>query len=303
MKRKTIILLYLLIIFVLLNSCKIAFVNLGVKEHIKPAKLYKNILDNQFEFDNLNMKFSANVEINDNNNSFSGILRIAHDSLMWISLRSFNIEGIRAYLSFNDSVKFINRIDKTYFSGSYNYLSQYFKIDVDYIMLEAILTNNFFFYPPVEDTIQAISAFKQHNDSLHYGMSSISKRKYNKFYIDDNKTNAWWRRFDKANIGNNAKQENIINDYVFQIVKVVPEINKISEMKIENYLIQQFWTVKYDKFYKYDNQYFPNEITIYLTTQKIDVKLSLNIETIAVNNPTISYPFKIIDSYKEIIIQ
>jgi hypothetical protein len=49
------------------------------------------------------------------------------------------VEGARLLLT-TDSVKYINRIDKTYFVGDYKFLSSLIDTDIDFCMVQALLT-------------------------------------------------------------------------------------------------------------------------------------------------------------------
>ncbi len=98
----------------LMFSCKVVFVNKGKGENLRPNKLYKNLNENCFEFNNLTLKFSAELFSGETSETFSGIIRIQRDSIIWLSLRSYNIEGARVCIT-QDSVKYLNRIDNTYY--------------------------------------------------------------------------------------------------------------------------------------------------------------------------------------------
>ncbi len=139
-------------------SCKTAFVGGNKGENLRPAKLYRKLNENQFEYDNLSLKFSAELNFGEEKEEFSGIIRMQKDTAIWISLRSYNIEGARLLIT-KDSVKFINRIEKTYYAGDFDFIKDRFEMDLDYNMLQAIITNTFFFYPAPDDTTKAIAAF------------------------------------------------------------------------------------------------------------------------------------------------
>ena len=79
--------------------------------------ILREVERNQFEFDNLTTKFNVKVK-GDNNIGFKGQLRMQNDSVIWVSLSlKLGIEVARVMIT-NDSVKFINRTNKTYFSES-----------------------------------------------------------------------------------------------------------------------------------------------------------------------------------------
>ena len=73
------------------------------------------------------IKIEADVEVNQNGsrNAASADIRIKQDSIIWVEL-SDKIIGIKAARAFamSDTVAFYNRIDRTYFAGSYQYVEK-----------------------------------------------------------------------------------------------------------------------------------------------------------------------------------
>ena len=79
--------------------------------------IIREVERNQFEFDNLETKFNVKVKGN-NNIGLKGQMRMQNDSVIWISLSlKLGIEVARVMIT-DDSVKFMNRTNKTYFSES-----------------------------------------------------------------------------------------------------------------------------------------------------------------------------------------
>ncbi|MBQ5856849.1 MAG: DUF4292 domain-containing protein [Bacteroidales bacterium] len=79
--------------------------------------IIREVERNQFEFDNFETKFNVKVK-GDNNIGLKGQMRMQNDSIIWISLSlKVGIEVGRMMIT-EDSVKFINRSNRTYFSES-----------------------------------------------------------------------------------------------------------------------------------------------------------------------------------------
>ena len=79
--------------------------------------IIREVERNQFEFDDFETKFNVKVK-GDNNISLKGQMRMQNDSVIWVSLSlKLGIEVARVMIT-DDSVKFINRTNKTYFSES-----------------------------------------------------------------------------------------------------------------------------------------------------------------------------------------
>lgn len=287
-----------------IQSCKVAFINKGKGENLRPAKLYKNLQENTFNYEYLTLKVSAEMFSGETSEEFSGIIRIKKDSIIWISIRSYNIEGARVCIT-QDSVKFLNRMATTYYLGDFDFLTDRFQIDLDYNTIQSVLTNSFFFYPQSEDTAKTIVDFKPCDDSIYHCMSSISQRKYSRYYVDDKHSNRWDRKLDKeaADTIDNQAYRYESNEFVFQIVKVLPELFRVYDMYIENYIQQQSLYIMYGEQVLSEEQYFPSQITIDLLTPKFETKVVLTIESVSVDSEEMSFPFKIAEKYQEIIIQ
>ncbi len=69
-------------------------------------------------------------------------LRMYKDSAIWIAITAiFGIEGLRAYIT-KDSVKLLNRQDKTYTARSVAYLQEVSKLPLDLSTLQQLLIGN-----------------------------------------------------------------------------------------------------------------------------------------------------------------
>ncbi len=98
------------------NSCS-TNKNASSIRNLSANHIIREVERNQFEFDNLETKFNVKVK-GDNNIGLKGQMRMQNDSVIWISLSlKLGIEVARVMIT-NDSVKFINRTNKTYFSES-----------------------------------------------------------------------------------------------------------------------------------------------------------------------------------------
>lgn len=297
--NKSILLVAACIFIFIISSCRVSYQVRTKSDNIKPAKLYENIIENELKFDDLSLKFSADIFIDDQKENCSGTIRIKKDSIIWVSLRVFTIEGFRLCLT-HDSIKLINRLENTFYMGKLDPFIKKFGLDIDYNTLQAMLTNNIFFYPCVESG-NNISNFKQCDDSILHCMSSLSRRKYSRFYLEDNPPPRWERRLEKElkDTSNNTET----NDFVFQIIKVEPEIYKIRNVYIKNYIQQQSLTIGYNKHTREEQQqYFPKEIKIQLLSPYVSMDMKLNVESISINPRNISFPLKITDKYKEIVL-
>ena len=91
--------------------------NVSSVRNLSANHIIREVERNQFEFENIETKFNVNVK-GDNSIGLKGQIRMQNDSVIWISLSlKLGIEVARVMIT-EDSVKFINRSNKTYFSES-----------------------------------------------------------------------------------------------------------------------------------------------------------------------------------------
>ena len=96
------------------NSCS-TNKNASSIRNLSANHIIREVERNQFEFDNFETKFNVKVK-GDNNIGLKGQMRIQNDSVIWVSLSlKLGIEVARVMIT-DDSVKFMNRTNKTYLS-------------------------------------------------------------------------------------------------------------------------------------------------------------------------------------------
>ena len=94
------------------------------------------------EFKYLSSKGKVQFEGQDNKISSAINLRISKDSAIWVSVvPGLGIEAARAIFT-PDSIKILNRLQKTYIATDYRYLKRAFNIDADFVTLQALLLGN-----------------------------------------------------------------------------------------------------------------------------------------------------------------
>ncbi len=115
-------------------------------------------------------KISVDSDINNQTNSFSANLRIKKDSAIWISISpALGIEVARVLIT-PDSLKFINRINGTYFKGDFKYLNELLQIEVNFKMIQAILLGNVYLHYSIEQYIRD-------RENTEFVLSTLKKRR------------------------------------------------------------------------------------------------------------------------------
>lgn len=103
--------------------------------------IIREIDDNRFEFDKLETKFDVKVKGN-NKLGLKGQLRMQNDSLIWISLSlKVGIEMGRVMIT-EDSLKFINRSQRTYISESLDIAKDIIPLENSIKFVQDILVGN-----------------------------------------------------------------------------------------------------------------------------------------------------------------
>lgn len=218
--------------------------------------------------------FNARVSIslvgeNKSKTELKGQIRIKKDSIIWISLSpALGIEAARMVLT-TDSIKFINRLDKTFFIGDYDFINQYFGTTIDYDMVQALITGNDL--ESYED-----ENFRASIDHMEYKLSATNRLKRRKFL----------RQKDTPNV---LVQSIWLDPESFKIVKI-----NMKEYTDENKRLQAAYT----DFGLVNEQMVPFSVNFELQGgKKIDMKLLYNKLEL---NTEQSFPFKIPDNFVKI---
>ncbi len=95
-----------------------------------------------FDSPYLTAKGKVQATIKGNQQSATINVRVRRDSAIWLSAGLLGIEGVRALLT-PDSVRVINRLDKTYFAGGYDYLTKLLNVPVSFAQAQALLLGNY----------------------------------------------------------------------------------------------------------------------------------------------------------------
>src|SRR6056297_1743143 len=115
--------------------------------------IVKYIKENDKSYNTYSIKYTGRFSSPDMNLRFRGLLRIVKDKKVWISVSPMGIEAARIVFT-PDQVKVINRKENTFFESDYNYFNKKYDMDIDYQLIENVLTNRFLLMP--QDTRQQI---------------------------------------------------------------------------------------------------------------------------------------------------
>ncbi len=108
---------------------------------------YKRIIANKVSFTTFSAKIDVDYEDAEGKKyNVNAHLRMYKDSVIWISITGpLGIEGLRAYIT-NDSVKVLDKQNKTYIARSVSYLQDVTELPLDLPSLQDLLVGNPVFF-------------------------------------------------------------------------------------------------------------------------------------------------------------
>ena len=109
--------------------------------------LLQKLSENEIKYNTISAKFKANYVVDKRSTSVNGQFRIKKDSIIWLSITpAMGIEVARLLIT-PDTVKVINRIDKTFLVTDFRFINAFLNNAVDFDMLQSLLLgNDFSFY-------------------------------------------------------------------------------------------------------------------------------------------------------------
>ncbi len=240
-----------------------------ILKEIATDSVFDNMSKNQFHFDWFSAKFSADYEVNNDNTSFSGQIRIRKDSVIWISISKFSFEIARMIIT-EDSVQFVNWMDNNYFTSDFNYINRFINNAVDFDMLQAFFVGNDFKYYENDK-------FKTNFNGNQYHLSTVNRHKLKKYIKTEN---------DKLKI---LVQNILIDPITFKINEIT-----VKEVKANNKL-----KANYSNYENINGQLFPSVLNVLISAEK-DIKINIEFSRITIDEP-LNFPFRIPGSYVKII--
>jgi len=237
----------------------------------KTEYLLQQLYANTFQFETLSSK--ASIEINQTNKktSFKANIRLQKDSAIWISVTPLlGIEMARVLIT-RDTVKVINRLEKSYFIGDYSYINKRFNVDVEFELLQSILLGNVIAFEEDEKLKFAV-------DREKYYLGNLKKRKAKK--ADDKP-----ERIEK-------EKEEIISIWVNQ-----------NNYKIENFLYSdltadRFILGEYRDHFEVENQLFPKNLKFEFQTKDPSI-VKIEYSRVSLNDP-LKFSFNISSKYEQV---
>ncbi len=193
----------------------------------------------EIEFHTASIKFNAKYSSDKKSNDFKGTMRIKKDSLIWISFSpGMGIEVARAFLT-PDSVKFINRLNASYFVEDYKFFMKKFNLNIDFYTLQSILLNKLFVYPFGNE--KAAKSFTTETDSAMYCMKKVKNK-----------------------------------DFSTQEIYVNPDFYRPVKLSLKQASNKRMYEFKYSNFQNFEEKLLPRTFLLVLQEQDKNFSLKMN---------------------------
>jgi hypothetical protein len=261
--------LLLLVLLLWLASCRSTKITEPVYSKApKVQVLIDSVEASHFEFDWFSGKIAGKYKDDAQSFSFKGTIKIKKDSLIWMSISpGLGLELGRVLLD-QDSLRFMNRFDKTYFTSSYSDLSKKVKSPLTYSRIQDLLMGN------------SLSNFEEKKyyvdlENQLFKICSVSEKQLKKMQRSRRKP-----------------------DQEIYTTLVNPENAKIDSQNLTNLKLNRTLLVSYEDFETHNNQEFAESIGLLISTTK---SLSLNLAYSRINlSKKLKFSFKVPKSYEVI---
>jgi len=187
--------IYIIILLSIFSCSTVKNSVLHEKKELPPINrkhLLSLVRDSSLNYSALMLK-KVNIKINEHGktSSYRGSIRILKDSSIWISLNfALGMEVVRLLIT-KDSVSFIDRYHKQYYKGSYDFLEEKLGIDLNYELIQSLLTNDLVNYEDILDD-KISNKFNSRVSDGYYTLTSMSLNlinpetfKVNKIYVTE----------------------------------------------------------------------------------------------------------------------
>jgi hypothetical protein len=259
---------FVVIVFLLsaigFSSCKtsreITTTNL---KPIGTARLLKNIEENSLVYESLSIsRINAQFSGNQSKTSFRISLKAIKDQKILGSITKLNIPVGRVLLT-PDSVVYVNYIDRNFFVDDYTFLSDFLNIDLDFSIIQSIISNSAFSYRNDDKD----KDFKTFSTSVESGLYVLQSEKERKVYKMDEKekTGKIERRLKRLDDNALILQKMSFNPTNFALVKLLIE-DKTNNRKME---------MIFDEFVKIMDKDYPGAIDMSFNSESDNIVLKL----------------------------
>ncbi len=270
------------------SSCRTARnIELVEAVPISASKLLKQVEQNAFDYNYFSIK-RINCQFSDNFSkaNFKVNLKAHRNDKILVSISKLNIPVGKVLLT-PDSVKYVNYVDKNYFLDDYSYLSKVLNIDLDFVTIQSIISNNAFSYrnDPKDRDFKTFDSFIE--DGM-YVLQSENNRKLEKIE-DKEKTVKAERRLKRLDEDVMILQKMFFNPANFALTRLLIE-DKTNERRL---------FLAFDDFEKFEKKDYPGLIDMNFNSPENDVNLKVRLSGFSTEKIK-SFSLQLPEKYEEI---
>lgn len=255
--------------------------------HLSRGRVIKLVNDKSLNYETLTVRkvnFSLNNEGKET--SIRGSYKIRRDSVIQIYAQKLSIPVGKLEVS-KDSFKLAYFIDQELFIGATSYLSKLLGLEVDYSVLEALLSNQLFSVR--QDSRESdFRDFACEIEDRMYKISSIRSSKLKRIKKSDLTLERYRNRLEVERI---IKQDIYIDADSFVVKKMLfKDLNSDNGVRLE-----------FSRYEKVMDQWFPGLMEIEVLGQK-KVKLAIELSKVSLNDEK-NFGFSVSPKYKMKLIE
>ena len=280
---------WVIIISFFLTSCK-QTQQITIQKRIKRysvGKVIKMTNDNSLKFETLTVKKAAISYTNDGKTtSVRGSYKIRRVSIIQVYAQKLSIPLGRLEIN-TDSFRLAYYIEHELFVGENNYFSNMVGMDIDFGVLQALLSNKIFSYRQDPKDKDFKEFYCDIEDNM-YKISSLRDRKVRRLSKKEEKLERYRNRMDDVHV---IKQDIFIDPDSFVVRKMVfNDLDNNNKMRLE-----------FSHYEKVMDQWFPGLIEMQYTGDK-KIELSIELSKISLNDET-NFGFSVSPKYKKRLIE
>ena len=238
--------------------------------HLNTNKIIDSVVKQKLFFTYFTSKISVDLESSKINESFTVNLKIRKDSLIWVDIKKASISIARVLIT-TDSIKTLVRFGEGegYYPRAFNYLNDQFDTELDFNMLQDLLTAN-----PM--SFDANEKFKSPKDSAYYYLTTLRKRRLRKALEHDRV----------------YKKHEVIYQYKFY-----PKTFRPYQVRINDVNDTTVFDARYTEYEGLDSIPLPKTLEVVASKASRKLKLNLGYKRTKLNEKT-DFPFTVPDDYK-----
>jgi hypothetical protein len=215
-------------------------------------------------------KITVNYQDKNTKNSFSGQFKIDRDECIILTLKKLNFPLGKGMIT-PDSIHFVNYIDRYFVKGEISALYNLIGVDVDYDLIQALLTAD------VSKLLQNMYRIdSQFNPKIDRALTSGNEKRLNRYM----------QRMDDS-------------EFIDYNVWVDPVFFVIRKLTFNDIKYKETLTIHYDEYEVVGRSLFPQQISFSMQTPKQNLELMIRLSRPTMNKSN-DFSFSIPEKYDEL---